>query len=194
ETLNGCTKASVRYPRKRAADLGEFARQLYPPLAAVGAGEELPIMAACQNQVGIDRVGRETLHVSVRCDGQQRCFPCVTAVRRALYRTEAAESVVADSGKDHFHIVLFKGDAAAIGQGEFAAHAECLPIHSAIGADADLIWENDQGGSRFAGQRFDVMDIWLIYEPAGWARPGVAAVPAYPDTVHFDSGPDELVI
>src|SRR5215470_924198 len=139
-------------------------------------------------------MGREALHVSVRRDGQQRRFPSVTAVRRALYRAEAAERIVADRREHHFHIVLFEGDASAVRQGKFAAHAESLPIDAAIGADADLIGESDQGGSGFAGQRFDVMNIGLVHEPAGWTRPGVAAVPANTDAVHFDSGPDELVI
>src|SRR5262245_64855039 len=31
-------------------------------------------------------------------------------------------------------------------------------------------------------------------EPAGWTCPGVAAVPAHPDAVDLDSGPDKLVI
>src|SRR5262249_49337186 len=121
-------------------------------------------------------------------------FRRVTAVRRALYRAEATERVVADRRKDHFRIVLFEGDAAAVRQGEFAAHAESLPIDSAIGADADLVGESDQGGSGFAGQRFDVMNIGLVHEPAGRTRPAIAAVPAYPNAVHFDSGPYKLVI
>src|SRR5215831_4790269 len=139
-------------------------------------------------------MGREALHVSVRRDGKQRGFPSVTAVRRALYRAKAAERIVADRGEHHFHIVLFEGDAAAVRQGEFAAHAESLPIDSAIGADADLIRESDQGGSGFAGQRFDVMNIRLVHEPAGRTRPAVATVLAYPYAVDFDSRPDELVI
>ena len=118
----------------------------------------------------------------------------VTAVRRALYRAEAAEGVVADSRKDHFHIVRFKGYAPAVRQRELAAHAQCLPIRPAIGADADLFGESDHRGSRFAGQRFDVMNIGLVHEPAGWTRPCVTAVLAHADTVDFDSRPDELVI
>src|SRR5215468_6250952 len=194
ETLNCRARPLVGYPRKRAADLGKFARQLDPPLSSVGTGEELSVMATCQNQVGIGGMGREALHVSVRRDGKQRCFPSVTAVRRALYRAEATERVVADRRKNHFRIVLFKDDAAAVRQGKFAAHAESLPIDSAIGADADLIGESDQGGSGFAGQRFDVMNIGLVHEPAGWTCPGVAAVPAHPNAVDLDAGPDELVI
>src|SRR5262245_35363525 len=77
-TLNFHFRSSVGYPRKRAADLGKFARQLDPPLAAVGAGEELTVVAARENQVGIGGMGREALHMSVRCDGQQRLFPRVT--------------------------------------------------------------------------------------------------------------------
>jgi hypothetical protein len=38
------------------------------------------------------------------------------------------------------------------------------------------------------------MNIRLVHEPAAWACPGVAAVPANADAVHFDSGPDKLVI
>jgi hypothetical protein len=118
----------------------------------------------------------------------------VCAVRRALYRSAAAEGVVADSREDHFHIVRFESYAPAVRQGKFAAHAECLPIHPAIGADADLVGESDHRGSRFTGQRFDVMNIGLVHEPAGWTRPCVTAVPAHADAVDFDSGPDELVI
>ena len=95
-TLN-CRAHVSWYPRKGAADLGKFARQLDPPFAAVGTGEELSVVAARENQVGIGGMGRETFHVSVWCDGQQRRFPSVTAVRRALYRAEAAEGVIADS-------------------------------------------------------------------------------------------------
>src|SRR5262245_36586643 len=109
-------------------------------------------------------MGCKALHVSVRCDGKQRGFPSVTAVRRALYRAEAAESVVADRRKDYLHIVLFKGDATAVGQRKFTVDAECLPIDSAICTGADFIGESDQGGSRFARQRFDVMNIRLIHE------------------------------
>src|SRR5262245_46739618 len=101
-------------------------------------------------------MGREALHVSVWCDGKKWSFPSVTAVRRALYRAKATEGVVTDSRKNHFRIVLFKDDAAAVRQGEFAAHAKRLPINSAIGADADLIGQSDECGSRFAGQRLDV--------------------------------------
>src|SRR5262249_26381275 len=134
ETLNFRASPLVGYPCKGAADLGKFTRQLDPPLATVGAGEELTIMTTCENQVGVGGMGREALHVSVRRDGKQRGFPNVTAVRRALYRAEATERVVADRRKNHFRIVLFKDDAAAVRQGEFAAHAESLPIDSAIGA------------------------------------------------------------
>src|SRR5262245_35893725 len=38
------------------------------------------------------------------------------------------------------------------------------------------------------------MNIGLVHEPAGRTRPAIAAVPAHPDAVDFDSGPDKLVI
>jgi hypothetical protein len=193
-TLNFRAPSSVRYPCKSAADLSKFARQLDPPFAAVGAGEELSVVAARENQVGVGRVGREAFHVGVWCDGQQRRFPRVTAVRRALYRTEAAEGVVADSRQDYSRIVRFKRYAPAVRQGKFAADAQCLPIHSAIRADADLIGESDYRGSRFTWQRFDVMNIGLVHEPAGWTRPCVTAVLAHADAVDFDSRPDKLML
>src|SRR5262245_20553773 len=121
-------------------------------------------------------------------------FPKCDRRPKSAVSNRGAESVVADSRKDHFRIVLFEGDASAVGQREFTAHAECLPIGSAIGADTEFIGESDHCTSRFAGQRLDVMNVGLVHESAGRTRPGVAAVLAYPDAVHFDSGPDKLVI
>src|SRR6266508_5167087 len=83
-----CLRPLVGHPYQSASDLGELPREFDPPFAAVRAGEQLAVVAACEDQIGVCGMGREALHMCIWRDRKERRFPALAAVSGALYGAE----------------------------------------------------------------------------------------------------------
>src|SRR5262252_6578478 len=95
---------SIRGPGQ-GADLAEFPAQFGPGIAGVLAGENLAIVAAGENPVGVRPMGRKRPDRRVGLDRQRWRLPGLSAILRALDRAGAAERAVTGGDEHHPRIV-----------------------------------------------------------------------------------------
>src|SRR5438132_11897484 len=110
-----------------------------------------------------------------------------------MQRSQATEGALPIAQIDHLGIVRLDEYAPAVRDGYLAPDLHGLPSRPIISAGEDFPWRDGQQRLGRSDRDRQVMDV-RVSDTASYSLPRIAAVLAVPHTVHFDTGPDVLMV